>query len=291
MLVVTHSGKFHADDVLSWSLLQYFHPQACNMTLVRTRDSSIIKDADIVFDVGGIYDPSRMRFDHHQNEYTGTWSSAGMVLDWLTQQQYISSSLSLKLQQSIVDYVDKVDNGIIETSKTIPCFAKIVDGVSSQSETLSDFDTHFYIASSVATMYIQSIDIQEKKYIMDCNIVQEKMTLAKETKQNFIIFDKYVSWKDIYFSLGGAKHPTEFILFPTMYDTWQVMTIPPTEDSFAQKTPLPQEWAGLRDEELSTVTGEPSIFCHKNRFTAVFQTKEAALSALKKFGLIRTRDS
>lgn len=291
MLVVTHSGKFHADDVLSWSLLQYFHPQAQSMTLVRTRDASIIENADIVFDVGGIYDPSKMRFDHHQNEYTGTWSSAGMVLDWLTQQQYISASLSLKLHQNIVDYVDKVDNGLIETSKTIPCFARIVDGISSQSETLFDFDNNFYKASSVATMHIQSIDIQEQKYILDRNIVQEKMLFAQKSKQNFIIFETYVSWKDIYFSLGGAAHPTEFILFPTMYNTWQVMTIPPTENSFAQKNPLPQEWAGLRDEELSAVTGEPSVFCHKNRFTAVFQTKEAALCALEKFGLLHNRNS
>ena len=79
--VVTHSGKFHADDVLSWGLLQQFYPYS--MTITRTRKQIIIEKADIVFDVGGLYAPSLGRFDHHQNEYQGKYSSAGMLLDWL----------------------------------------------------------------------------------------------------------------------------------------------------------------------------------------------------------------
>ena len=77
----THSGPFHADDVLAWGLIQVFVD--AEATLVRTRDAERLEQADIVFDVGGIYDPSSGRFDHHQNSYIGPLSSAGMVLDWL----------------------------------------------------------------------------------------------------------------------------------------------------------------------------------------------------------------
>ena len=61
MKIVTHSGKFHADDVLAWSLLCQFHPEKDHLSLQRTRDESIIEGADIVFDVGGIYNPSKGR--------------------------------------------------------------------------------------------------------------------------------------------------------------------------------------------------------------------------------------
>ena len=109
--VVTHSGKFHADDVLSWSLLQEFYPH--QMKLTRTRKQHIIKTADIVFDVGGIYDPDTGRFDHHQNDYLGPLSSAGMILIWLLEKNYLNQELYYALQKKLINYVDGVDNGRI----------------------------------------------------------------------------------------------------------------------------------------------------------------------------------
>ena len=45
---------------------------------------------------------------------------------------------------------------------------------------------------------------------------------------------------------------------------------------------LPLAWAGLLEEDLERVSGIPgALFCHKERFISVWQTKEAALLALK----------
>jgi len=68
-LCATHSGPFHADDVLAWALLTVFrYPDA---ELVRTRDPAVLRGADIVFDVGGSFDEANGRFDHHQQSYQG----------------------------------------------------------------------------------------------------------------------------------------------------------------------------------------------------------------------------
>lgn len=32
----------------------------------RTRDPALLDTCDIIVDVGGIYDPHKLRFDHHQ---------------------------------------------------------------------------------------------------------------------------------------------------------------------------------------------------------------------------------
>jgi uncharacterized UPF0160 family protein len=37
-------------------------------TLVRTRDAAKLEECDIVVDVGGVYDPAKHRYDHHQVE-------------------------------------------------------------------------------------------------------------------------------------------------------------------------------------------------------------------------------
>eukprot|EP01138_Halocafeteria_seosinensis_P013840 gb/GECG01014133.1/.p1 GENE.gb/GECG01014133.1/~~gb/GECG01014133.1/.p1 ORF type:complete len:198 (+),score=15.23 gb/GECG01014133.1/:1-594(+) len=83
--ICTHHGKFHCDEALACAMLKLL-PQFANIPIVRTRTPEIINDAHIVVDVGGEYDASRNRFDHHQPEFQGTMenysirlSSAGLV--------------------------------------------------------------------------------------------------------------------------------------------------------------------------------------------------------------------
>lgn len=285
MRIVTHSGKFHADDVLAWSLLCHFHPQGNQVTLERTRDEKIIQEADIVFDVGGIYDPTQGRFDHHQNEYTGPLSSAGMMLQWLTESKWISTELSNRLNKALVSYVDDVDNGRVEERPDVPCFSRMINLFNAPANTLEEFDQQFLKAAKVATGMVKGLEAQFQKEESAKRLVLEAMTRDREFN-NLMEFPEYLSWKSTYYANGGAHHPTEFIMFPSMHGKWQVSAIPPTIESFDQKRSFPIEWAGLRDSELTAVTGTPSIFCHKNRFIAVFATRDAAITAMQNFKLL-----
>ena len=55
--------------------------------IVRTRDEAALEPLDVVLDVGGVYDPPRRRFDHHQKGFDEIFghgfatklSSAGMI--------------------------------------------------------------------------------------------------------------------------------------------------------------------------------------------------------------------
>jgi uncharacterized UPF0160 family protein len=285
MRIVTHSGKFHADDVLAWSLLCHFHPEGHLFRIKRTRDVRIIQEADIVFDVGGIYNPAQGRFDHHQNEYTGPLSSAGMMLQWLTESKWIPSELSSRLNAGLVSYVDDVDNGRVEERSDVPCFSRMINLFNASANTLEEFDQQFIQAANVASGMVKGFEEQFNKEQAAKRLVLEEMTRNREFN-NLMEFPEYLSWKSTYYANGGSQHPTEFIMFPSMHGKWQVSAIPPTIESFEQKRSFPIEWAGLRDDELSAITGVPSIFCHKNRFIAVFATRDAALSAMLSFNLL-----
>ena len=64
----------------------------------------------------------------------------------------------------------------------------------------------------------------------------------------------------------------------------------PAFGSFDQKRSLPEEWAGLVDDELVAVTGVAGArFCHKNRFIMVFDTLEGLLEAMQKGHLLTGR--
>lgn len=286
MLVATHSGPFHADDVMAWALIRaFFAPDA---ELERTRDPERLAEADIVFDVGGEYDPSRMRFDHHQNSYTGPWSSAGMVLEWLREEGHVAASLAAHLRARLVDYLDAVDNGRVAPDLGTPCFPSLVEALNQPADNEADYDAWFRKAGDVAVLYVQGL-VAEHDRIRQAEVeVPRAMREAERTGSNVLEFERYVRWKPVYFARGGAEHPTEYVLLPGTDGSWRVLAIPPRLGDFGQKRPLPEEWAGLTNGDLEARTGVAgSIFCHKNRFIAVFATREAALEALERSGRAR----
>ena len=66
VVAATHSGTFHADDVLAAAALRLAKP---SVTILRSRDMDQLNAADILFDVGRVFNPASCRFDPHQLEY------------------------------------------------------------------------------------------------------------------------------------------------------------------------------------------------------------------------------
>ena len=68
----THSEVFHCDEVLATTMLRYTKEYQY-AALVRTRNQDVLDQLDIVCDVGGIFDVSKNRFDHHQRSFNMSW--------------------------------------------------------------------------------------------------------------------------------------------------------------------------------------------------------------------------
>ena len=286
MRVATHSGPFHADDVLAWGLIRAF--VAADATLVRTRDPKILAGADIVFDVGGIFDPDTMRFDHHQSSYTGARSSAGMVVDWLADTGRVTQGLADVLRTRAADYVDDVDNGRRETDPTVPCFATMVEAHNRGAESLDAFDAQFRLAGDMATVWVKGMAAGHAEEEAARAVIGSAMKDAEDRGSNVIVLETYVRWKPAYFEAGGETHPTDFVAHPGPDGSWRALAIPPVAGSFAQKCPLPEAWAGLVDGELVAASGVPGArFCHKNRFILVCDDRASPVAALHASGLIR----
>lgn len=81
MKVVTHDGTFHADDVFAYAVLRAAFR---DVHFVRSRDPAVIDSADLVFDVGSVYDADAHCNEHHTRERPlrtcGTpYSSVGLI--------------------------------------------------------------------------------------------------------------------------------------------------------------------------------------------------------------------
>lgn len=286
LLVATHHGAFHADDVLAFSLLKAFvDPQA---VVVRSRSAVDWERADVVIDVGGLYDPARGRFDHHQKEYDGPLSAAGMVLRWLEAEGRVASDLAAELRARLVDYVDDVDNGRVEPRAGVPCFASMVHLCNQGAEELEDFDRRFQVAVGIADVLVDGLRGEHDEREQARTVVAAAMAEAERRGSNLLFLARYVRWKPAYYSLGGAAHPTEFVIMPGLDGSARAIAIPPEEGSFGKKRPLPESWAGLVDDELERACGVPGArFCHKNQFICVFDTETQLLAAMRGAGLVR----
>lgn len=290
LTVGTHSGTFHADDVLAYALIRTF--MDADAHVVRTRDAQELAQCDLVFDVGGAFDPSSLRFDHHQGSYQGPRSSAGMILDWLEHTGKVSADLAHHLRHRVVEYIDAVDTGREAPRVDVPCFARIVEAIGEGAESPDAQMDAFVRSSDVGVSLLEGLTAGFERVCEARAAVRAAMDEAEAAGRSIIFLDRYYPWKPIYFEYGGETHPTDFVMFPSEDDSWKVIAIPPTLGQFEQKRSLPASWAGKMGADLSEATGVAgSEFCHKNRFIAVFRTRQGAVEAMRRFGLYDARPS
>ncbi|HRD55303.1 MAG TPA: MYG1 family protein [Parachlamydiaceae bacterium] len=274
----THDGTFHADEVTACALLLLFN-LIDEDKIVRTRDFDKLQTCEYVCDVGGFYDSNKKLFDHHQLDYQGSMSSAGMILLYLKEQKILSEKEYDYFNQSLILGVDAHDNGqdpqilgLCTYSNIISSFIPIPQDVEREV-----MDKGFFEALHFSLAFLNRIS-KKFQYTHEC---QELVAAAMEPNQRYLLFDKSIPWLDLFFELGGEKHPAEFVVMPSG-NHWKLRGIPPTYEKRMQtRVSLPLLWAGLLDEDLKKASGIPgAIFCHKGRFISVWQTKEDALKAL-----------
>lgn len=274
----THDGTFHADEVTACALLLLFD-LIDKDKIKRTRDMHLLETCEYVCDVGGVYDPTKKLFDHHQAEYQGGLSSAGMILLYLKEIGKINEKEYKLFNDSLVHGVDAHDNG-----KEIQVF-----GFCSYSHIIANFTPIIHDAGPIELeiAFFEALDFAQSfldrvwrryKYVQSCRqIVAEEMKRSEEC----LMFDQNIPWLESFFELDGEHHPALFVIMPADKH-WKLRGIPPTNDQRMKvRRPLPQEWAGLLDDDLKKVSGIPgAIFCHKGRFISVWETRDDALKAL-----------
>ncbi|CDR33998.1 MYG1 family protein [Criblamydia sequanensis] len=274
-----HDGTFHADEVTACALLIIFN-LIDQDKIKRTRSPEILSTCEYVCDVGGVYDPDHKLFDHHQVEYQGPLSSAGMILLYLKNKNILSQEEYNQFNNNLVIGVDDHDNGVDPQLPGISTYSHIMANFTPIHHDASEKENEeaFFKALEFAKGHLQRM-WDRYNYNRSC---REIVAQAMQEKKVVLMFDKAIPWMDAFFALGGTSHPAKFVIMPSGKH-WKLRGIPPTiEDKMDVRMALPKEWAGLLDEELKRKSGiAGAIFCHKGRFISVWETREDALKALE----------
>jgi uncharacterized UPF0160 family protein len=275
-----HDGTFHADEVTACALLVVFD-LADQDKIIRSREPEKLSQCEFVCDVGGVYSPGLKLFDHHQSSYQGDLSSAGMVLEYLKEKGVLSLEEFYFFNNALVLGVDAHDNGRSPQHIGFCTFSHVVANFNPISYVTEDavLDASFQEALGFAIGHIRRLH-ERYIYNRDCRTTVKK---AMDAHKICLFFDQSISWLESFFALNGKEHPALFVIMPAK-GHWKLRGIPPDYERRMQvRLPLPETWAGLLGEDLKKASGiSGAIFCHKGRFTSVWETREDAVQALKR---------
>lgn len=288
--LVTHSGGFHADEVLSSVILTRLFPQA---RVIRSRAPEWIKPgADrIIYDVGGAYDASQRIFDHHQRgaplrDDGQPYSSFGLVWKHYGRDYLVVTgipeahvaALHASFDLSFVLPVDLTDNGALSPSGplaglTLPTLLETLKPVFDETDANAD-DRRFQDAVAIARSFVEAKIAQSAAKLRAETLVLQAI---ERTGQGRVLeLPMGMPFRPAIVK-AGADHLL-FVVHPRERD-WCVTGIRRGDEGFELRADLPAAWAGLTNHDLEAVCGvDGATFCHNGRFVAAAKTREAALA-------------
>ncbi len=291
VLVATHNGMFHPDDVFAVAvLLKVLELLPVKIRVERTRDESKIISADFVVDVGGVYDAEKSRFDHHQIGGAGKrengipYASFGLV--WLKFGEKLSGSAEAAaiVEKRLVMPIDASDNGqdifTGAQKEVLPYLAEdfIYSLRPTWLEGSKEIDENFSKAVAFARGVIErEIKVAEAIFLGKRKVLE---AYEKSEDKRIVILDNYYPWQEVLVELPE----TIFAIFPRIDGKgWNVKAVRDTVASFKNRKKFPENWAGKRNSELASVSGVPdAVFCHAGRFMAVAHSREGAVALAAK---------
>jgi uncharacterized UPF0160 family protein len=298
--ILTHDGKFHADDVFAVATLNIFYHGKIKVT--RSRKPEIIKKfleaGEVIVDNGRDYNPEKNIFDHHQEGGAGKRESgvpyAGFGLVWKhfglevcfekIGNKESAEYVWQQIDQGLVSNIDATDTGYTDyfsekTQDSAYVPDKIVGTFAPNwQEDYSTADKIFRKLSDLAKLLIErEIKVTHDRFLAK-NIVEE--AYQKSANKKIIILDRGYPWKE---TLIEKPEPL-FVIFPTTNDDgYMIQAVPLKKDSQEIRQKFPASWLGKADISLEEATGiKGAKFCHSAGFLAVAIDLETAKALAQK---------
>jgi len=284
IVTVVHHGVFHADDILANALVvKYFYPNDTHY-VVRVPHQSDIDEVKnqirfqlerpdvriVVADVGRVYDPDQLLFDHHQygrGDKEFGHAAAGLVYEWLKSRNLINEFEQEELD-SFVSMVDQNDIGIYQGpyQGTFPWMVALHNA---QNIYNPEQDERF--VEMVRTTITILDDISERAQAKVESL--SKLKGSKEILPGVLELPEYLpGWDELIFKLPQFDHIDLVIWHDKVQNTWKIQQVPDAPGSFGRRgRPVPYR----------NPLPDGCEFLHKGNFFGVFDSKEALIDYIK----------
>jgi uncharacterized UPF0160 family protein len=287
--LVTHSGGFHADELLSSVILTRLFPDA---EIIRSRAPEWITPAEdrIIYDVGGDYVPETHIYDHHQRDAPlrddeQPYSSFGLIWKhfghaYLAEtgvpEEHIET-IHASFDKSFVLPIDLVDNGALSPSiagplagLTLPALLETLKPVFDVTD--PDAETQaFHQALAIARSFAEARLARSAAKLRAESVVQTAIEAAGESR----ILELPMGMPFRPAVIKAEADHLWFVITPRG-DDWTLIGIRAADEGFELRADLPKSWAGLTNGDLEAAAGvKGATFCHNGRFIAAATSREA----------------
>jgi uncharacterized UPF0160 family protein len=282
MKVSTHDGRFHADEIFAIAVLKLVFP---DLEVVRSRDEKVYRNADIIVDVGHVYDPDKLIFDHHQRTFAAKrrsgipYASFGLVWKHYGELLCGSPEIADHIDSTIVQAIDAEDNGIDIYETRINgigfhTLSDIIDSfvprhVADAQRVQNGFDR----ALNFATAYMKKqIKLAKELFEEALPKIRDAIKAAEDPRiLKFNKFDK--TWLNF---ISKESEKALFVIFPTHRQTWAIRSVPQEGKKFEYGKLLPAEWGGRQQDFAEISHVEDALYCHNGCFLAEADSPQGA---------------
>ncbi|KAK4423122.1 hypothetical protein Salat_1894800 [Sesamum alatum] len=316
--VGTHNGSFHCDEALGCFMIRLTE-KFSDAHVVRTREPKVLETLDAVLDVGGVYDASRDRYDHHQKGFEEVFghgfntklSSAGLVYkhfgkEIIAKELQVDEDhpdvlrLFLAVYKNFIEAIDAVDNGINQYDTDQPPryvnnthlssrVGKLNLDWADPDQSAEKENTAFECAMALAgSEFLDCLRYLARSWLPARAIVMEciEARLDVDPSGEIMVLNRSCPWKLHLFELEEEMQISPHLKYVIYQDdrsnNWRVQAVKIAPDKFESRKALPAQWRGLRDDELSKESGIPGgVFVHMSGFIGGNQTYEGALAMAK----------
>lgn len=258
--MLTHNGRFHADDVFSAALLKILKP-----------DIKIIRKSKVPENYGGlVFDLRNGEYDHHgQNvkvrengtEYASfglLWNKYGKLL--------VGEKYARSFDETFIQPLDIQDNN---GGNNLLCRA--ITQANPKWDEKKDSDACFFKAVDMAVFILENeisamnSTRRAESIVLDC---------LKESDGGIVVLPVGMPWKE-------TLAPTDalYVVYPSDRGGYNGQCVPVSADSLECKLPFPKEWRE-NDGLLPEITGIDGLFfCHRHGYLIAAKDLDSALTA------------
>lgn len=271
---ITHSGRFHADDVFSTALLKILNPQ-----IKVNRVNNITENyKGLVFDlIGGEY-------DHHNDkqkirENGVAYASFGLL--WNEYGKYLVAEEDVKtFDESFVQPLDIQDN-----CGGNNMLARAITQANPKWNSNNNPDECFFKAVEFAEFILQN-EIDSMKSTQAAKKVV--LNSLSNSKNGIVVLPVGAPWKGLL-----IPEAVYFVVYPSGRGGFNAQTVPKSFKTNEPKISFPDEWKGKMNEELRSISGIDSIiFCHSGGYLLSAESENDAIKAcqvaLASLGMLST---
>lgn len=305
--LITHSGKFHADDVFASAVLRLVYPDA---RLERTREEARLREAAcdpgvVLFDVGHTYSEELNCFDHHQwvlrlrdsadvvepaeaRRSNGVpYASFGLVWKHVGA-EYVRlvlgeshtgchQSVADAVDRSLIEAIDAADCGDHDGSVHLRSDASVTLAPSTIGELVADMNPVPFTPEAAYSAFMAASDwaqglLRRRVEAAARGVEAARCVELADDGSPLLVLDTAVDWRN-----HTAPHHV-YVVFPESGSSgWLVQAVSRPDDPFSPLRPFPAAWAGLRNGEFKMASGVSDAgFCHAGRFIAGAQSLAGA---------------